>query len=234
MKILNIDCLDCLAKENSLLSFCHGDELRKLSLKKNCNLYKKGQILFLEGNFPNGLFCISKGKVKIYKTNKDGKEQIIGFGQPGDFLGYRAIIAEQQHSTSVAALEDTVACLIPKNEFMELLQSNSEISKQLMRSLCLELGIAVDKIQSLSQKTVRERVAETLLHLFETFQPEHNASEIIDIILPREDIANLVGTSTETLIRMLSEFKTEELIDFEGKKIIIKNRKKLNSIANSV
>lgn len=233
MKTRNIDCLDCSARENSLLSFCYDDELRKLSSKKICNLYKKGQNLFLEGNFPNGLFCINKGKVKIYKTNKDGKEQIIGFGQPGDFLGYRAIIAEQEHSTSVTALEDTIACLIPKDEFIKLLQSNSEISKQLMRSLCMELGIAVDKIQSLSQKTVRERVAETLLHLFETFQSEQSQSEIIDIILPREDIANLVGTSTETLIRMLSEFRSEKLIDLEGKRIIIKNRKKLDNIANS-
>lgn len=231
MTYRKIECRDCSARENSILGLCEVSELSSLSENKQCNIFKKGQVLFNEGNYAGGLFCINKGKVKIYKTGKDGKEQIIGFGQTGDFLGYRALIAEQPHSTSVAALEDTVACLIPKTEFYKLLEINPSVSKQLMKSLCLELGIALEKIQSLSQKSVRERVAETLLQLYETFNNLNNDQKIIDITLPREDIANIAGTSTESLIRTLSEMKNEKLIELDGKKIKILNLTKLENIA---
>ncbi|HRE42158.1 MAG TPA: Crp/Fnr family transcriptional regulator [Ignavibacteria bacterium] len=232
MAYKRIDCIDCSARENSLLGLCVDDELTSLSANKQCSIFKKGQVLFYEGNIANGLYCLNKGRVKIYKTGKDGKEQIIGFGLSGDFLGYRALIAEQPHSTSVAALEDTIACLIPKDEFYKVIEKNPEVSKQLMKSLCLELGLAVEKIQSLSQKSVRERVAETLIQLYDTFNNLRNPEQIIDITLPREDIANIAGTSTESLIRSLSEMKNERLIELEGKKIKIIDFTKLERIAN--
>ena len=233
MLVKKIDCADCDAKVDSLLKFSFEDDLEVINCNKICNSFKKGQTLFYEGNQPAGLMCVNKGKIKLYRTGKDGKEQIIGFGLPGDFLGYRAIIAEEGYATSATALEDTIVCLIKKEDFLNMLQKNSYISKQLMVGLCKELGLAMEKIQSLSQKSVRERLAETLFYLKEIFAERHSDKTIVDIILPREDIANIVGTSTETVIRALSDFKNEKLIELEGKKIRILNEQKLKAIGGA-
>lgn len=230
MIVKKIDCEDCEAKVDSLMNFSFEDDLEVINCNKICNHFKKGQTIFYEGNTPPGLYCINKGKVKLYRTGKDGKEQITGFGIPGDFLGYRAIIAEEGYANSATALEDTVVCLIRKEDFLTMLQKNSYISKQMMVSLCKELGIAMEKIQSLSQKSVRERLAETLFYLKDTFKGKAENDNEIEIILPREDIANIVGTTTETVIRTLSDFKNEKLIELDGKKIRILNQTKLREI----
>lgn len=233
MIVKKIDCADCDVKVNSLLNFSFEDDLEKINCNKICNSFKKGQTLFYEGNQPAGLMCVNKGNVKLFRTGKDGKEQIIGFGLPGDFLGYRAIISEEGYAASATALEDTVVCLIKKEDFLEMLQKNSYISKQLMISLCKELGLAMEKIQSLSQKSVRERLAETLFYLKETFSNKNSDNSMVDIILPREDIANIVGTTTESVIRALSDLKNEKIIELEGKRIRILNESKLRTISGT-
>ena len=230
MIVKKIYCEDCEAKADSLMNFSFEDDLEVINCNKICNHFKKGQTIFYEGNTPPGLYCVNKGKIKLYRTGKDGKEQITGFGVPGDFLGYRAIIAEEGYANSATALEDTVVCLIRKEDFLTMLQKNSYISKQMMVSLCKELGIAMEKIQSLSQKSVRERLAETLFYLKDTFRGKEQDDNKIEIVLPREDIANIVGTTTETVIRTLSDFKNEKLIELDGKKIRIINENKLREI----
>lgn len=230
MIVKKIDCEDCEAKADSLMNFSFEDDLEVINCNKICNHFKKGQTIFYEGNTPPGLYCVNKGKIKLYRTGKDGKEQITGFGVPGDFLGYRAIIAEEGYANSATALEDTVVCLIRKEDFLTMLQKNSYISKQMMVSLCKELGIAMEKIQSLSQKSVRERLAETIFYLKDTFRGKEQDNNKIEIVLPREDIANIVGTTTETVIRTLSDFKNEKLIELDGKKIRIINENKLREI----
>ncbi|CAN5480544.1 Crp/Fnr family transcriptional regulator [soil metagenome] len=231
MIIKKIDCADCDIMSDSLLNYAVEEDLEKINCNKICNSFKKGQTLFYEGNQPAGLMCINKGKVKLFRTGRDGKEQILGFGLSGDFLGYRALIADEPYVSSASALEDTIVCLIKKEDFLSMLQQNSHISKQLMISLCKELGLAQEKIQSMSQKTVRERLAETLLYLKDTFASKNLDNSVPDIILPREDLANIVGTSNETLSRTLSDFKNEKLVEFEGKKIRIINENKLRSIS---
>jgi len=231
MIVKKIDCEECNARVNSLMNFAFEDDLEAINCNKVCNSFKKGQTLFYEGNTPAGLMCINKGKIKLFRTGKDGKEQIVSFALPGDFLGYRAIIADENYALSATALEDTVVCLINRDDFLGMIQKNSYISKKLMVSLCKELGLAMEKIQSLSQKSVRERLAEALFYLKETFSNEKSLSPFVDIILPREDIANIVGTTTETVIRTLSDFKSEKLIELEGKKIKIINEAKLKALA---
>ncbi len=233
MIVKKIDCADCDVVESSLLNFSNKDDLEIINCNKICNSFKKGQTLFYEGTQPIGLMCINKGNVKLFRTSKDGKEQIIGFGLPGDFIGYRAIISEEGYATSATALEDTIVCIIKKEDFLKTLQNNSQISKLMMVSLCKELGLAMEKIQSLSQKSVRERLAETLLYLKETFSNKFSDNSIVDIILPREDIANIVGTTTESVIRALSDLKSEKIIELEGKRIRILNETKLKAISGT-
>jgi CRP-like cAMP-binding protein len=232
INLLENSCSGCPARQLSFFKDIHGNDIECLETNKRCSKLKKGQFVFNEGNNPLGIHCIQQGKVKMYKTNLDGKEQIMYFAQQGDFLGYRALIAEEPLAMTAEVMEDSVICFIPQEAFFEILNRNPDVTKKMMKSLCHELSVAGDKIQSMAQKSVRERLAETLLVLHDTFKmPGDNNDTIINITLPREDIANLVGTATETVIRLLSELRDEKLIEFEGKKIRLLNLGKLKKLA---
>lgn len=234
MQKVYLDCQTCGSSGISFLKDSPPEVMDKVNQVKHCSHYKKGQHIFYEDNIPLGIYCINKGIVKLVRTNNDGKEQILRFAQPGDFLGYRALIAEEPLVATAVCVEDTVACFIPKNVFLEVLEHNPKVSHDLLKSLCHDLGVAEERIQSLAQKSVRERLAESLLFLQSTFRPRDNEDDtVIAITLPREDIANIVGTATETVIRLLSEFNNDKLIALEGKKIRILNKKALEKISHA-
>lgn len=234
MQKVQMDCATCDARRISFLKHCSDEQVEKIGRVKSCVHYKKGQVIFYEDNIAQGVYCIHDGVIKLVKSSEDGREQIIRFSQKGDFLGYRALIADEPYVASAECVEDTVACFIPKKEFLEVLEENPKINMEMMRSLCQELGIADERIASLAHKTVRERLAETLILLYQTFKDNHLKDEdesMIHIVLPREDIANIVGTATETLIRLLSDFNKEGLVELKGKRIRITNIAKLQRIA---
>ncbi len=234
MQKMYLECNHCDAKSISFLSACTVEEADIVSAAKSCSHYKKGQSIFYEDNMPLGIYCISKGAIKLTRSNKDGKEQIIRFAREGEFLGYRALIADEPLVATATCIEDTISCFIPKNVFIDLLEKNSQINKQMLKSLCHDLGLADERIQSLAQKSVRERLAETLLFLHKTFHLDKaDDNSLIAVTLPREDIANIVGTATETVIRLLSEFRADKLIDMEGKKIRIINFSALEKISHA-
>ncbi|HNM16007.1 MAG TPA: Crp/Fnr family transcriptional regulator, partial [bacterium] len=193
--------------------------------------YKKGQVLFYEGNKPTGLFCVNKGKIKTYRINADGKEQIIRLAKEGDVLGYSSLISGDLYSSSAAVIEDAIICYIPRNVFLNLLDSNTTFSMKMIRLLSHDLKSSEDRVVNLAQNTVRERLAETLLML-EEFGGTENDGKTLRTSLSREEIANIVGTATETTIRLLSEFRSDGLIELEGKRIKIVDRGLLLKAAN--
>jgi len=234
MQKLYQQCEFCDAQSDSVFGSCTPEQMERVSASKTCSHYKKGQHIFYVDNIPLGVYCICKGIVKLVKTNNDGKEQILRFAQAGEFLGYRALIADEPLVSTAICLEDTIACFVPRKTFLELLDENPSISKQMLKSLSHDLGVVEDRVQSMAQKSVRERVAETLLFLHATFKSDSTQDDsVISITLPREDIANIVGTATETVIRLLSEFRAAKLIAFEGKKIKILNKVGLEKISNA-
>lgn len=234
MHKMQLGCTMCDSHNISFLNYCTPEQLERVNANKTCSHYKKGEHIFYEDNIPLGLYCVSSGIVKLVKTNNDGKEQILRFAKSGDFLGYRALIADEPLIATAICVEDAVSCFIPKQIFMELLDQNPQVSKAMLKSLSHDLGVAEERVQSLAQKSVRERLAETLLFLHATFNEEGNTNdEVIHIALPREDIANIVGTATETVIRLLSEFKTDKIIELEGKKIRLIDKEKLNKISHA-
>ncbi len=180
---------------------------------------------------PSGLYCINSGKVKIYQRGYEGKEQIIRLAKNGDILGYRALISGEGYSATATAIEDSKICLIPKEVFYELLQSNAEITKSMMKLLANELKDAESKITNLAQKPVIERLAEALLMLKEYYGNKEDDNSL-NINITREEIANIIGTATETAIRLLSELKKEGILDLSGKKITIINNDSLMKLAN--
>jgi len=231
MQRIKLDCAVCDSHNIGFLKHCNQEQLNKISSGKTCCHYKKGQHIFYEGNMPMGIHCLSSGVVKLVRTNLDGKEQILRFAQKGDYLGYRALVAQEPLFASAIAVEDTVACFVPQRPFMDLIDEVPAISKELLVSLCHDLGVVEERVQSMAQKSVRERLAETLLFLHETFNS--GGDSVISISLPREDIANIVGTATETVIRLLSEFKSDKLIEMEGKKIRLLEKQKLDRISHT-
>jgi CRP-like cAMP-binding protein len=224
---IDLQCVFCQSKGSSLFSDLNESELEVLSEHKSCVTYKKGQTLFYEGTRPMGVFCINNGKVKVYKMGSNGKEQILFIAKPGDFLGYRSLLSEEFYGASATVIEPAALCFIPKSDFLKILNSNPSFFGRLMKAVCHDLGVMEDKLAQLAQKSVRERLATTILMLKETYGMEGEGSDTIDIVLSREDLANIVGTATETVIRLLSEFKADKMIALEGKKIKVLDAAKL-------
>ncbi len=180
---------------------------------------------------PAGLYCINSGKVKIYQCGFEGKEQIIRLAKDGDVIGYRALISGEGYSATATVIEDSKICMIPKEYFFELLQNNPDITRSVMKLLASELKEAESKITNLAQKPVIERLAEVLLMLKEYYGNEDEDNSL-NISITREEIANIVGTATETTIRLLSELKKDGILELSGKKIRIINFDSLLKLAN--
>lgn len=227
-------CNLCDHLKDSLFHGLDTDDLQRINLHKTCITYKRGQNIFYEGARPTGLFCMNDGKVKVSKNNIQGKEYIVYIAKPGDFLGYRALMGEEVYGATATVLEDAKICYIPKEVFFEILQKNPAFMKKVVKAVCHEMGIMEDRMAELAHKSVRERLAANLLMLKETYGMEGEGSTLIDLALSREDLAAIVGTATETVIRLLSEFKNDGLITFEGKKIRVINIRKLAKQADLI
>jgi len=179
-----------------------------------------------------GVYCINKGKLKLYKLGNEGKEQIIQLAKEGEILGYRSMMSEELYPVSAETLEECHVCFIPKQDFLEMLANNHELYAKLFKHACHELGIMTQNVTNLAQKTVRERLAITFIMLKETYGVDHEENDKVVINLTREDLANIVGTATETLIRLLHDFKEDNIISTAGRKIIIEKEEELIRIAN--
>lgn len=200
---------------------------------KLSTFYKKGQIVFHEGRIPTGIYCLKSGKIKISKIGIDGKEQIVRFVIPGGLLGIRALVSGRHYMATATTLEDSVVCFIGKQTFFEITTKYPDISQCILKNLSKLLEEAEQRMTSLAQKPVRERLAESLLVLDKIFKSEKCPVEKSTISLSREDLANIVGTATETVIRLLSDFKEENLIAVVGRKIVLLNPDALKKIAGN-
>jgi CRP/FNR family transcriptional regulator, polysaccharide utilization system transcription regulator len=206
------------------------EEFVKLSGSRVNRAYKKKQVIYSENSYPNGLFFIIKGKAKTYKTNEDGKEFITGLFKEGDFIGYKALLEEGQYSESAAALEDSEVCLVAKEDFFDLIYKNSEVSKKFIKMLSDNVVEKEKALLDLAYNSVRKRIAQALTELKKRYQKEDAGKFSMSIL--REDLANLAGTSQETTIRTLGDFKEEKLIEISGGTITIINSDKLEKMKN--
>ena len=222
-------CQFCNRQANSAFHDLSTEGLAEISQLKTCVSFRKGQVIMHEGARPQGVYCIHNGKVKLYTLGTEGKEQIIRFVTSGDLIGYRSILSDEPISASATALEDTHACYIPKSSFFKVIQDNPKFSLNLLKLSCHELGEAGKMITSLAQKNVKERLAEILLILNTTFGEDEDG--YIDINLTREEIANMVGTATESVIRLISELRKEGYIRSKGKRIALEDRVSLRQMA---
>lgn len=232
MKRIELDCEHCSVQHQSMFHRLCGNSMKDLQRNKSCTMYKKNQVIFHEGTRPLGVFCINSGKVKIYKTGAEGKDQIIQILTAGELMGYRSMLSEEPYPVSAESLEDTTLCFIPKSDFLEVLKNDSDLTQRILRSMSQDLGTMADSVTTLAQKPVRERLAGALLMLKDTYGLDAHDNGPVEINLTREDLANIVGTATETLIRLLHDFKEEQLIETQGRKIRVLEPEKLVRVGN--
>jgi CRP/FNR family transcriptional regulator, polysaccharide utilization system transcription regulator len=223
-------CERCALMSGAIFQRLTTDEVEQLNFKKDFRHYKRGDVLYKEGNRISGFYCINSGIIKVYKTGFDGKEQIIRFAKSGDIIAYRSVLSDEAACTSAKVIEDCMVCFIPSEILISFVKINSSFAFELIKLACHELGEANSFITDIAQKSVRERLAEILLVLVNEFGI--NEQGFLKITLTREELANIVGTATESVIRLLSEFKSDNLVELNGRNIKILNTKRLEKISN--
>ena len=216
-KLKTPSCATCGARHKSIFCSLNQNQLLNLDTEKGCSFYKKGEIIFREGGHSRGLYCVNRGKIKLSLMGTSGKEQIVRFAKEGDVMGYNAMLSKKPLSATATALEDAAICFIPSREFFNLIKQEPEFSLKLLELTANNWNNTSRLITDMAQKTAKQRLAEMLLWLKETFGLDEN--DCIDVKLSREEIASMVGTATEAAIRLLAELKKEKLIALEGKKI---------------
>ena len=222
-------CEQCIVREFSSLKALKKDELLKIADCKTSYTIKKGDTIFSEGEQVNGIFCIKDGVCKLSKLSQNGKEQIVKLITKGELLGQRSMISDEAVNLSAVALEDMEVCFIPKADIMGFFDQNNQFSMNVMKNICGDLKESEAHTVSMAQKTVKERLAETLLYLETSFGKNEDGS--LHIQLSRDELAGMIGTATESCIRLLSEFKKLNLIALSGKSITIIDSAKLKKLA---
>jgi len=225
-----IRCDNCIIRQFNSLRAMSKDELKQVSDTKITRKIKKGDSLFEEGEKLKGVYCVRDGVSKLSKLSANGKDQIVKLAAKGEVMGQRSVIAEESANLSAVAVNDMEVCFIPKEAIVNTLHKNPDFTFEVLRLMAHDLREADDVIVNMSQKTVKQRIAEAFLYLKKNYGEDQNG--FLNLTLSREDIANVVGTATESCIRIISEFKKKGMLKSSGKKLGIADEKKLQDLAD--
>ena len=216
---------------NMLISTAEGEhQLELLKQGRNLATYKSKQYIYMEGSFPSRLFYITEGKVKTYKRNADGKELVMNLYNSGDFLGFAALLDASKYEETAETLEETSLIEIPKSEFEHLIGSNPAVMKKFISILARNFSEKEEQLLSLAYNSLRKKVADALVVLYKKYNPDQIPNFEID--LSRENLAAIAGVATESFIRTLSDFKNDNLVAMDGRKITILNFARLEKMYN--
>jgi CRP-like cAMP-binding protein len=193
----------------------------RVSACKTGKIYKKGQVIFEEGETLNGVYCVRDGVCKLTKLSENGKDQVVKLVVKGGLLGKRSLVTEQKTNLSAVALNDMEMCFIPKSEIMADLVKNPKFTMDVLKKMANDLKDSDISLVNMAQKSVKRRMAEILIYIYDNFGT--NVDDYLNIVISREDYASIVGTATESAIRILSQFKKEGLISTKGKQIKIED-----------
>ncbi|AFL96998.1 Crp/Fnr family transcriptional regulator [Ornithobacterium rhinotracheale] len=229
-EINNFSVLHDYFDNDAMLNVFSKEEKEVLRSERKEIIFKKGDLILEEGKIPTGIFLIKEGTAKVYKVGFTGKEQIIRFLKSGDMIGYRSLLTGEAFGSSASAISAVKVEFFPGEFFLKMLQENSSFSFEMLKLISKQLGDAAETITTLAQKTVRERLAEVLMMLEE--QLGNDNENYINISLTREEMGNLIGTATESAIRLISEFKNDGLIAVQGRRIKIVNREMIKKLAH--
>lgn len=226
------DNLQKVFNEDSFKEMLSADDFEKYQTSKQILNFHKGEIIFEDGDSPKGIYLIKRGTTKLSKQGVYGKEQILRFVKEGDLIGYRSLLCGENFQAKGEAMTEVEALFLPAELFLHLLEVHPKLSFAMLQKIAFELGESSNTVTFLAQKTVRERLAEILLLLEQKLGTDPEG--FIKISLTREEIANIIGTATESAIRLISEFKQDDLIEVEGRNIKIKQHDKLRKLGHII
>jgi CRP-like cAMP-binding protein len=219
-------------ESESILADLPERDLELLMARKWEQVYKKGEVIFREGAHPSGIYYIANGMAKKYKVDSEGREQIIYVANRGELLGYHAILSGDSYPDSAAVLEESIIAFIPKKDFLEAIDQSAVLTRRLLKTLSHEFAVLANTLTMFAQRSVRERLALQLIVVREKYKVDFEPGVPVEINMSRDDLASLVGTARENVVRMLSEFREEGILETKGRKIIVLDVKKLVTIAN--
>lgn len=223
---------NCTCLTHGIFSDVNPKFQEQINKFKVMNQYKKGQVLFAEGAANFGVFSVNSGKIKISRSAPEGRETILRIAGPGDVLGHNNLLTNEKNTYSATMIEDGSVCFLDKKFLVELMASESSVALNIIRRLSHEITASEHRNAAMSNKSVRERLAELLLNLKKSYGVKEGHRTRLDIKLTREEMASIVGTANETIIRFVSEFKEEGILEQEGKVIYLLDEKKLLNSSN--
>lgn len=232
MKNTPIHCKKCNSRDKGVFCDLSSDHLAEIDATKAVNHYKPHQVIFYEGNQPYGLYCVNSGKIKIYKMDVNGRQQIVRLVGPGDIMGYRCLLAGEPYSATAETIEEATVCFFDKKNFFHVLETHPSTTFHVMTTLARDLGRAEKQVTNLVHKNIRERLAELLLTFKARYGEKTPKGIKINISLSREELAELVGTTQESVIRLITEFKNDGLITVKGREIVLLDVPTLATTAN--
>ncbi len=225
-------CEQCIVRQFNSFKALTKDELVRISGCKTSKFVAKGDIIFNEGEHLNGVYCVRDGICKVSKLSENGKDHIIKLLKKGDIIGQRSLINNEATNLSAVALQDMELCFIPKSEIINDLANNADFSMEMLRILAENVRDTDNMVIDFAQKSVKQRLAKSLILFKGTFGED--AEGYIDIVLTREEIANIIGTATESAIRLISEFKKKNFIETSGKKIKLLDQRGLEKLLSGI
>ncbi len=227
MKAPKVDCSQCENHDKSIFCKLEEESLSDISQHKIMNAFKRGQVLFHEGNPAFGVYCISQGKVKLTKTSENGKETMLRIAGPGDLIGFQHIVQNGINDVTATALEETKICFLDRVFLQKLVKEENSCAMELLTHVARDMTTLQDRVNGFQSKNVRERVAYMLLDLAERYGSDSKEGRRLGIQLSREDMASMLGVATETLIREISQLRDEGVIDQDGKTLILVDKASL-------
>lgn len=214
-------CSHCTQRGSGVFCALNTDAVKKLDGAQTENLFKKGQILFYEGNPAVGVYCVASGEVKLSKTGAGGRPQILGIVGPGTLMGHRSLLTNQPHTVTAEALVDSRVCFFEKKFFLDLLNQEPSVSIEVLKKLSQDLDAVEDRLLDLVEKPVPVRLARLLLMLKEVHGRPSPKGVVLTLGLTREEMAEMIGTTQETTIRLLSRFKQKGYLRLDKRTIVL-------------
>ncbi|TAH42005.1 MAG: Crp/Fnr family transcriptional regulator [Bacteroidetes bacterium] len=223
-------CANCPTKDCSVLKNCTPDCLDLITKLKKVGYFIAGQRILMEGSHAKGIYFIETGQVKIYKSDSRGQEIILRFAKPGDVIGFSTSVDTNEYMVSAMALTDTTVCYLDYSAFMELTERFPELAIQLLQFYRSELSSLEQKSLKLATMTVPQKVADAILVMESAFGSS-GEKKPLNLILSRQDIASLAGTTKEQVSKVISELNSQRIVDTQGKLISILQPEKLADLA---
>jgi CRP/FNR family transcriptional regulator len=227
------NCVACQVREEHLFCNLPLPVVEKLNEIKSFAAYPKSAILFVEGQSPRGVFVLCSGKAKLSASSREGKTIILKVSQPGDVLGLNATISDRPYEVTAEMLEPGQANFIARAAFLEFLRRNGEVAVRVAEQLSRNYYTAYEEIRTLGlTNSPAEKFAKLLLSWSSDSQSTGNSSQL-RLTLTHEEIAQMIGTTRETVSRLFSEFKKKQLLQLKGSALTIRNKSALEKIGHS-